>query len=220
MIPLKDTIPSRKASIATWSIIIINVIVFFNQILLPYEEGLKMVYEFSFIPSRFIEGIFNPKSYIPLFTSMFLHGDFLHLISNMWSLWLFGDNVEDNMGAFRFVLFYIITGLIAGFAHFISNPMSNLPTVGASGAIAGVMGAYFLMFPHSRIVTLVPFIPFFIRIPAPVFLFIWFIGQVRSGFMSGFHGEALGGVAWWAHIFGFLGGVILYKKFLKEEKYW
>lgn len=217
MLPLRDTIPSRRISIATWLIIIINVLVFFHQITLPDEEALNMIYEYAFIPSRFVRGIFNPKSYIPLFTSMFMHGSFLHLISNMWSLWLFGDNVEDNMGPFRFILFYILTGLIAGFAHFISSPMSNIPTVGASGAIAGIMGAYFMMFPHSRIVTLIPIIPFFIRVPAPIFLFIWFVAQLRSGIMSGIHGNAIGGVAWWAHIFGFLGGLFLYKKFIKNR---
>lgn len=212
MLPLRDTIQSRRISIATWLIIIINVLVFFHQITLPDDEALNMIYEYAFIPSRFVRGIFNPRSYIPLFTSMFMHGSFLHLISNMWSLWLFGDNVEDNMGPFRFILFYILTGLIAGFAHFISSPMSNIPTVGASGAIAGIMGAYFMMFPHSRIVTLIPIIPFFIRVPAPIFLFIWFVAQLRSGI----HGNAIGGVAWWAHIFGFLGGVFLYKKFIKK----
>ena len=143
---------------------------------------------------------------------MFMHGDILHILSNMWSLWLFGDNVEDRMGSFRFFVFYILTGLIAGFAHFISNPMSNVPTVGASGAIAGVMGAYFMMFPHSKIVTLVPFIPFFIRVPAQIFLFIWFISQLRSGLYG-----VVGGVAWWAHIFGFLAGILLYRKFTKEK---
>ncbi|MBW4829606.1 MAG: rhomboid family intramembrane serine protease [Clostridiaceae bacterium] len=213
MLPLRDTIQSRRISIATWLIIIINVLVFFHQITLPDDEALNMIYEYAFIPSRFVRGIFNPRSYIPLFTSMFMHGSFLHLISNMWSLWLFGDNVEDNMGPFRFILFYILTGLIAGFAHFISSPMSNIPTVGASGAIAGIMGAYFMMFPHSRIVTLIPIIPFFIRVPAPIFLFIWFVAQLRSGI----HGNAIGGVAWWAHIFGFLGGVFLYKKFIKKR---
>lgn len=217
MLPLRDTIPSRRISIATWLIIIINVLVFFHQITLPDEEALNMIYEYAFIPSRFVRGIFNPRSYIPLFTSMFMHGSFLHLISNMWSLWLFGDNVEDNMGPFRFILFYILTGLIAGFAHFISSPMSNIPTVGASGAIAGIMGAYFMMFPHSRIVTLIPIIPFFIRVPAPIFLFIWFVAQLRSGIMSGIHGNAIGGVAWWAHIFGFLGGMYLHKKFIKKR---
>lgn len=217
MIPIRDTIPSRRRPIATWAIIVINIMVFFYQVSLPYEQELEMLYQYSFIPSRFVKGIFNPKSYIPLFTSMFMHGSLLHLVGNIWSLWLFGDNVEDNMGPFRFIAFYIFTGLIAGFSHFVSNPMSNLPTVGASGAIAGVMGAYFIMYPHSRIVTLVPFIPFFIRVPAPIFLFIWFFTQLRSGLMSGIYNNAVGGVAWWAHIFGFLGGVFFYKSFLKRK---
>lgn len=219
MLPLRDTEPSQKFPIATISIIALNIIVFVNQVTLPYDEALNMIYKYAFIPSRFINGLGNIESYIPLFTSMFMHGDIVHIVSNMWSLWLFGDNVEDRMGAFRFVIFYILTGLIAGFAHFIFNPMSNLPTVGASGAIAGVMGAYFIMFPHSKIVTLVPFILFYRRflIPAPIFLLIWFISQLRSVIMSGAYGT-IGGVAWWAHIFGFLSGLLLYKKFINKGK--
>ncbi len=212
MFPIRDTIPSRNISIATILIIVINVMVFFHQVLLPNDQALSMIYQYSFIPSRLVTELNNPKAYIPLFTSMFIHGNLLHLISNMWSLWLFGDNVEDNMGFFRFIIFYIFTGLIAILAHFFSNPMSDVPTVGASGAIAGVMGAYFIMFPYSRIVTLVPFIPFFVRVPAPIFLIIWFIIQLRSGLMSGITGNVIGGVAWWAHIFGFLGGVYIAKK--------
>lgn len=219
MLPLRDTASRRKIPIATLTIIAINVMVFVNQILLPYDEALDMVYRYSFIPSRFIRGLNHIESYIPLFTSMFMHGDMVHIMSNMWSLWLFGDNVEEYMGAFRFVTFYILTGLIAGFAHFISNPLSDIPTVGASGAIAGIMGAYFVMFPHSRIITLVPFFPFFIRVPAPIFLFIWFVSQLRSGIMSGIVGT-VGGVAWWAHIFGFLAGVVLYKDFIRKERRW
>ncbi len=211
MLPLRDTEASRKVPIATMSIIVLNIIVFVKQWTLPYDESLYMIYEYAFIPSKFINGLNNIESYIPLFTSMFMHGDILHILSNMWSLWLFGDNVEDRMGSFRFFVFYILTGLIAGFAHFISSPLSNVPTVGASGAIAGVMGAYFMMFPHSKIVTLVPFIPFFIRVPAQIFLFIWFISQLRSGLYG-----AVSGVAWWAHIFGFLAGILLYRKFTKE----
>lgn len=219
MIPLRDTAQSRKIPIATLSIIAINIVVFVNQIALPYDEALNMIYKYAFIPSRFSKGLNHIESYIPLFTSMFMHGDILHIVSNMWSLWLFGDNVEDYMGPLRFFEFYILTGLIAGLAHFIFNPMSDLPTVGASGAIAGVMGAYFIMFPHSKIITLVPFIPFFIRVPSQIFLIIWFISQLRSGIMSGICGT-IGGVAWWAHIFGFLSGVILYKKFLKDRNYY
>lgn len=212
MVPLRDTASRRRVPIATLSIIVINVIVFVNQLSMPYDGAIEMLYEYAFIPSRFVDGLTQIESYIPLVTSMFIHGDMMHIISNMWSLWLFGDNVEERMGFFGFITFYTLTGLIAGFAHFVSNPMSNIPTVGASGAIAGVMGAYFIMFPHARIVTLVPFIPFVLRVPAPIFLFIWFISQLRSGIYG-----MVGGVAWWAHIFGFLAGVFLYKRFLKKR---
>lgn len=214
MIPLRDTIPSRRVPVATIMIIIINIMVFFNQILLPYDEAMDMIYRYAFIPTRFVDGLLNIESYIPLLSSMFLHGSFIHILSNMWIMWLFGDNVEDKMGFFRFILFYLLSGLIAGFAHFVFNPLSNMPTVGASGAIAGVMGAYFLMFPHSKILTLIPFIPFFIRVPAPIFLFIWFIGQLHSGVVG-----VVEGVAWWAHIFGFLAGILLHKKFIKARNY-
>ncbi|QAT60788.1 rhomboid family intramembrane serine protease [Acidilutibacter cellobiosedens] len=213
MIPLRDSEPSRKVPLATLFIIFLNVMVFIKQFTLPYDEALNMVYKYAFIPARFANGLTDIRSYIPLFTSMFMHGDIIHIVSNMWSLWLFGDNVEERMGFFKFIVFYILTGLIAGFANFIFDPISNIPTLGASGAIAGVMGAYFIMFPHSRILTLIPIIPFFIRIPAGVFLFLWFISQLRSGI----YGIA-GGIAWWAHIFGFLSGVFLYRKFLKRRK--
>lgn len=222
MLPLRDTASRQKIPVATLSIITINIIIFVNQLILPYEETLNMIYKYAFIPSRFAQGLMNLESYIPLFTSMFMHGDIIHIISNMWSLWLFGDNVEESMGTFRFVIFYILTGLIAGFAHFAFNPMSDIPTVGASGAIAGVMGAYFIMFPHSRIITLIPFIPLvplFIRVPAPIFLLIWFISQLRSGIMAGIYGT-IGGIAWWAHIFGFLAGLFFHKKFMKKRRYY
>lgn len=219
MIPLRDTASRQKLPVATLSIITINIIIFIKQLILPYDDNLNMIYRYALIPSQFAQGLIHFESYIPLFTSMFMHGDLVHIISNMWVLWLFGDNVEESMGAFRFVIFYILTGLVAGFAHFLFNPMSDIPTVGASGAIAGVMGAYFIMFPHSKIVTLIPFIPFvpfFIRVPAPIFLFIWFISQLRSGIMSGICGT-IGGVAWWAHIFGFLAGLYLHDRFLKKK---
>ncbi|MCF6462200.1 rhomboid family intramembrane serine protease [Clostridium sp. Cult1] len=212
MLPLRDTASRRRVPIATLSIIAINLIVFVNQLSMPYDGVIEMLYKYAFIPSRFVDGLTQIESYIPLVTSMFIHGDMMHIISNMWSLWLFGDNVEERMGFFGFIVFYLLTGLIAGFAHFVSNPMSDIPTVGASGAIAGVMGAYFIMFPHARIVTLVPFIPFVLRVPAPIFLFIWFISQLRSGIYG-----MVGGVAWWAHIFGFLAGIFLYKRFLKKR---
>lgn len=215
MLPLRDTEPSKKFPIATILIIIINILVFLYQVTLPEEQALAMIYNYAFIPKKFISDLGNYESYIPLFTSMFLHGNLMHLVSNMWSLWLFGDNVEDKTGAFRFVIFYLLTGLIAGFAQFIFSPMSNVPTVGASGAIAGVMGAYFLIVPHAKILTLIPFIPFFVKVPAPIFLIIWFISQLRSG-ISG----TMAGIAWWAHIFGFLAGFFIIKKFIRKKKYY
>ncbi|GAQ25468.1 rhomboid family intramembrane serine protease [Tepidanaerobacter syntrophicus] len=219
MFPLRDTASSRRVPIATLSLIIINTVIFLNQLIMPPDEALKMVLTYSFIPARLLAGWKDPMSYIPLFTSMFLHGNFSHLISNMWSLWLFGDNVEDYMGPIRFLIFYVLTGLIAGIAHFAFNPLLTVPTVGASGAIAGVMGAYFMMFPFARIITLIPFFPFIIRVPASIFLLIWFITQVNSGIMSGISGNVIGGVAWWAHIFGFIAGALLYKKFVRKKKY-
>jgi membrane associated rhomboid family serine protease len=229
MIPLRDTIPSKHTPIMTWAIIIINAIVFLYQSSLPDRQALAIVYQYAFIPARLAESLNNPAAYIPLFTSMFMHGNWMHIISNMWSLWLFGDNVEDKMGAMRFFIFYILCGLIAGLAHFLSGPNSTVPTLGASGAIAGVMGAYFVLFPHSRIITLIPFIiPFFIYVPSAVFLFVWFISQLYSGIIEGIASRAVGGVAWWAHIFGFLGGVLLYRIFIRrknsypiwDDEYW
>jgi len=229
MIPLRDTIPSKHFPIAMWTIIAINAIVFFYQSILPDKQVLALVYQYAFIPARLADNSNNPAAYIPLFTSMFMHGNWMHIISNMWSLWLFGDNVEDRMGPTRFFIFYILCGLIAGFAHFFSSPFSTIPTLGASGAIAGVMGAYFLLFPHSRIITLVIYIiPFFIYVPSVIYLFIWFISQLFSGVIEGIAGQNLGGVAWWAHVFGFIGGALLYRFFLRkknsysrwEDEYW
>lgn len=211
---------------ATWLIIIANILIFLYESSLPDKALAELIHRYSFIPSRFLDslshqGILAPETYIPIFSSMFLHGSWMHVISNMWSLWLFGDNVEDRMGSMRFIIFYIICGLIAAFSHFLSNPMSTVPTVGASGAIAGIMGAYFVLFPHARIITLILVLvfPLFIRIPAVIFLFIWFISQLYSGIVQYIAGSAVGGIAWWAHIFGFLGGMWLYRFFIKRKNY-
>jgi len=145
----------------------------------------------------------------PFFTSMFLHGGWLHLAGNMWFLWIFGDNVEDMLGSIRFVFFYLFCGLAAGFTHFILDPSSSVPTIGASGAIAGVLGGYMLLFPGARVLTLVP-LGFFLRvmeIPAAVMIGIWFVIQLASGVLT--QGMEQGGVAWWAHVGGFVAGLVL-----------
>lgn len=224
MIPLKDTIPHRNKPFITWLLITINIFVFLFQISLPPNILDYFVYKLGFVPLN-LTTLWNYGLRLelvfflwPLITSMFLHGSWMHLIGNMWSLWLFGDNVEDRMGHFRFLVFYLLSGIIASLTHYFFNIHSPIPTIGASGAIAGVMGAYFIMFPLARIVTLVPvfWIPFFFEIPAIIFIGLWFISQVFSGIFELFGPVFGGGIAWWAHVGGFAFGVITIHVFKKK----
>ena len=162
----------------------------------------------------------DPDAYWTVLTSMFLHGDWLHFVGNMWMLYLFGDNVEDRIGSVRYLVFYLVCGLAAEAAHIATDPTSPVPTLGASGAIAGVMGAYFLMFPTARVITLVPvfIIPFLFEIPAVFFLGLWFLTQLWSGTLSLVGPTAYGGIAWWAHIGGFVAGVALVYLFRQPRK--
>jgi membrane associated rhomboid family serine protease len=151
---------------------------------------------------------------------MFLHGGWLHIVGNMWTLWIFGDNVEDRMGHGRFAIFYLLCGLAAGIVHCLTNLDSTLPTVGASGAIAGVMGAYFYLFPYARVIVMVPLFifPFFFELPAATFLAFWALAQVFSGTLSlGYPGN-VGGVAWWAHVGGFMAGMLLQFFFVRNAR--
>jgi hypothetical protein len=212
MIPIRDTQSSHSVAVVTRTLIAINVGVFLVQ--LAQGEGiLRFNYFYGLVPARYtverISAHFSlAQQAFALLSFMFLHGGFLHLLGNMWSLYIFGDNVEERLGPFRFLAFYLLCGLISGLAHMISNPMSNIPTVGASGAIAGVMGGYFLLFPAARILTLVPivFIPLFFEIPAFIFIGIWFLLQVFNATSGG-----QGAIAWWAHIGGFIAGMLLVK---------
>ncbi len=223
MIPIRDTIPSRTYPIITVSLIISNVIIFFYQLSLGSRVDV-FISDFGLVPLRFFRSFekgINPLiTFLPFFTSMFLHGGWFHIIGNMWYLWIFGDNVEDRMGHFRFLIFYIACGIAAGFAHAFTNPNSGIPTVGASGAIAGVMGAYFILYPASRIWTLVPVFIFvqFVEIPAVIFLGFWIIMQFLIGTFSMNLGPTQGGVAWWAHIGGFAAGAILVFIFRKRKR--
>ncbi len=214
MIPIKDTIPSREPPIITKLLIAVNTIIFIFQAILPEGHLANFIYNFALIPTQ-LKG-----NYINLVTSTFLHGSWLHLLGNMWSLWLYGDNVEDSMGHFRFLLFYLLCGAISGYTHVLFNMHSKLPTIGASGAVAGVMGAYFILYPHAKIITLVPtffILPMFIPIPAFIFLFFWFLSQVFSGTVNWFIGSMAGGVAWWGHIGGFIAGMLLQNLFRKRR---
>jgi membrane associated rhomboid family serine protease len=159
----------------------------------------------------------TPTAWLTIFTSMFLHGGLFHLISNMWALYIFGDNVEDRMGPTRFLIFYLLCGAVAATVHVVMNPTSTVPTVGASGAISGVMGAYLVLFPASRVITLVPFFffPYFFEVPALFFIGLWFGGQLVNALAtSALTPPDVGGVAWWAHVGGFVAGIILVRLFV------
>ena len=144
----------------------------------------------------------------------------MHIIGNMWALWIFGDNVEDRMGSLRFLIFYVLCGLVAGVVHWATNPHSTIPTIGASGAIAGVLGAYFVLFPTARVIAMFPvfFIPFFFGLPAVTYLAVWFLTQLFSGTAALLGPENVSGVAWWAHVGGFLAGIIAYRFFLHPDR--
>jgi len=215
MIPLKDDIPSYRRPVITIGLIVANVLVYFYQLIQgPYFE--HFVVKYGAIPYEIMHGQeLTPQLAAPipltLFTAMFLHGGLLHLGGNMLYLWIFGDNVEDKLGHVRFFIFYILSGLAGSLAHVITSPGSQIPMVGASGAIAGVLGAYLIRFPQSRIWTLI-FFGFFIRpvrIPALFVLGFWFILQLLYGLPS--LGAQGGGVAWFAHIGGFVAGIVLFR---------
>jgi len=214
MIPLRDLIPSRTRPFVTIGLIILNTLVFLYQLSLgPLVNTLVMV--FGLVPADF--------SWTTVFTSMFLHGGFLHLAGNMLYLWVFGDNVEDRVGHGRFLVFYLLCGVVAALAQSAVAPHSRIPMVGASGAIAGVLGAYLVLYPRSRVLTLLPIFIFWqvVEIPAVYLLGMWFLLQFLSGVGSiattAVSGDA-GGVAFWAHVAGFVAGVAGISVFRRFER--
>jgi len=214
MIPLRDVIPSRTTPYMTISLIVVNALVFLFELSLGREVEQFVLY-FGLVPAAF--------SFVTLFTSMFLHGGFLHFAGNMLYLWIFGDNVEDRMGHGRFLVFYLLCGVVAALAQTIANPHSIVPMVGASGAIAGVMGAYFVLYPRSRILTLLPLFVFWpiIEVPAIFFLGIWFLMQFVSGvgsIVAATAHQPAGGVAFWAHVSGFVAGISAVGIFRRPER--
>ena len=208
MFPLRDNIPHKNFPIVVLGIIIINILVFLFELSLTEKEIEILFNTYGFVPAMAFRHIWA------VITSVFLHGSGAHLLGNLWFLWLFGDNVEDKMGPRRFLLFYLLCGVLAALAHFLSEPSSMMPVVGASGAIAGVMGAYLLMFKRAKILTFIP--PFFFfPLPAWFYLIIWLTAQITSGAMVGY-GTADLGVAFWAHVGGFIAGMLLYRRFIGE----
>ena len=213
MIPLKDNIPSSRIPLITIGLIVINVLVYLNQLTLPPRAAVRFVYLYGLIPVEIAGGELLVRHPVPLYgtilTSMFVHGGLFHLAGNMLYLWIFGDNVEDRLGRFRFLLFYLLSGVGAAAAQILSDPHSKIPMIGASGAISGVLGAYLLLYPHARVVTLV-FFGWFVRLIEIRALFVlgfWILVQLASGLLT--WGAQVGGVAWFAHIGGFVAGLVM-----------
>jgi membrane associated rhomboid family serine protease len=214
MIPLRDSQPSYTRPVITVGLIAVNTLAFLFQVSLDPFTRNDFVFAFGLVPDHF--------SWLAVFTSMFLHGGWMHLIGNMLFLWVLGDNIEDILGHGKFLLFYIACGVAAGLAQYLVNPDSRVPMVGASGAIAGVMGAYMVKFPRARIQTLVFLFVFvtIVEIPAGVMLVYWFVLQFFNGFGSIVEAHAnRGGTAWFAHIGGFVAGFILIRLLRARDRY-
>jgi rhomboid family protein len=238
MIPLKDDAPRVSTPYVNYAFIVANVLIFLFEwwVGLHSQRDIDLVvYQFGVVPARITVVLFNHgyvpwnlvsqlgtryvpamAAILPIFTSMFLHGSWLHVIFNMWALWIFGDNIEDRLGHGLYLGFYLICGVAAALFHTLLNSSSTIPTVGASGAIAGVMGAYFLLYPRARVLTLVPFFfVFFLWLPAWIVLGYWFVAQFLSGAATSIaaHSGNSSGIAFWAHVGGFLAGMLLIKLF-------
>ena len=216
MIPLRDSVPSSTTPVVTYAIVAINVLIFIQQLALSPEELHHFFAHYGVVPARL--------QLTDLFTSMFLHGGFMHLIGNMWFLWIYGDNVEDVLGRAKYLGFYLTCGIAGSLVQIAADPGTSIPNIGASGAIAGVMGAYLLKFPHARVLTLIPlFVVFFTReLPAYIILIYWFILQFFSGVgtLAESSTGATGGIAFFAHVGGFLMGMLLIKVLPSREAYW
>ena len=224
MIPIRDTIPSKNYPVVNNTIIGLNVVIYLLQLAQGTELD-RFIFMYGLVPARYsvpqISDYFSTgQQLFALLSFMFLHGGFWHLLGNMWSLYIFGDNVEDRMGRISYFFFFIISGLIASFTHYMLYRSSTAPAIGASGAISGVMAAYMFLFPRSKILSFVPvfFIPLLIPIPAFIFIAIWFIGQVFNGTYTLLFSPTATGIAFWAHIGGFLGGLLLYRLFLSRKR--
>ncbi len=227
MIPLQDILPRRNFPIMTYLLILINVLVFFYELKLSPAEREIFFKTWGVIPASFFDPYFRTligespyHPYVTLITHLFIHGGWFHIIGNMWTLWIFGDNVEDRLGPVKFLIFYLVCGISATLFHCFIYKNSVVPLVGASGAISGVMGAYYIMYPLARIIILVPilFIPFFFEVPAFFYLLFWFFIQFYSGLFSLMIPGHIGGIAWFAHLGGFAIGAIIIKVFCRSGK--
>jgi membrane associated rhomboid family serine protease len=221
MIPLRDDAPCLTTPFMTWFLLALNVAAFLFELSVRPDNRIAFFFQFGVVPGQIADALAGAGSvgtqavFMPVLTSMFLHASWLHLLSNMMALWIFGDNIEGQLGHFRYLLFYLASGTVASAIHVVFNPSSLVPTVGASGAIAGVMGAYFLLFPSARVFTLVPLVFVFWTtwLPAWLVLGYWFVVQFLAGAATSLAtgSQTAGGIAFWAHVGGFVAGVAMIK---------
>lgn len=217
MIPIRDEIKTHRPPIMTYLLIALNIFVFILQWMAGANQE-AFIYEYALIPGNLTTSV-NLDNVTDIFSSMFMHAGLLHLGGNMLYLWIFGDNVEDAMGKVKYLIFYLIGGVVAALTHTLFNPNSQIPTVGASGAIAAVLGAYLILYPQSRVLTFIP-LGFFMRltlIPAAIVLGLWFVLQLFNG-VATIGMPDISGTAFWAHIGGFVAGIILVKFFATRKK--
>jgi membrane associated rhomboid family serine protease len=218
MFPLYDTVRSRSFPIITLTLILANALAFLYELRMDPATLEDFIFTWGLIPARLLSDSSN--TWTTIFSSMFLHGGWFHILNNMWVLFIFGDNVEAGMGKIRYLIFYLLSGVAAGLLQTYVLPSSLVPMIGASGAVAGVLGAYLILFPRSRIASLVPILFIFtiVEIPAILFLIFWFLSQLYSGWFS-IQGGGESGIAWWAHIGGFLFGLIMVSLCRKRTPY-
>ena len=224
MIPFQDTAPCRTTPWVTWCLIGVNVLLFLVLWWQPEEIRNLIFYHFGLVPARYLHpewshlvGL-NPHNYWPFVTNLFLHGGWLHILFNAWLLWIFGDNVEDRMGHFRFLLFFLVCGILANIVHVMINRDAITAAIGASGAIAGVLAAYFYLFPYARVVVWIFPFPLFIPVPAIAFLGLWVIIQAYKATTAMEVQQDFADVAWWGHLGGFAAGFLLFRFFLPSDE--
>jgi membrane associated rhomboid family serine protease len=220
MFPIRDTVRTYSFPVVNWLIIIATAIVFLYEASLNNNAFNRFILNYGLVPARLnftnpLDLILNPLALLTLVTHIFLHGSWFHFLSNIWTLFIFGDNVEDRLGPGRYLAFFLVSGVVAGLLQALVTNQSQMPAIGASGAIAGVLGAYFVLYPRSRVVTLILLIiiPWFVELPAILYLGIWFSTQLIAGVTTFSRTAAMGGVAWWAHIGGFLFGMFFHRFF-------
>ncbi len=216
MFPLYDTLRSRRFPLINWLLIILNGMVFYYELTLGEDGLFRFIHAWGLVPLQLTSS--PAEAWPAIFTSMFLHAGWFHFLSNMWILIIFGDNVEDRMGGGPYLIFYLLSGTAAALLQAYLYPASVIPMTGASGAIAGVLGAYLILFPRARVASLVPifFIFTLIEVPALIFLGFWFVSQLFSGWLA-LQGADMSGVAWWAHIGGFVFGLLAVRLFARRR---